>query len=604
MVDSTHREYRTAAFTASDDDSFRISGYALTFGEPYSLGTDNKTGLEYHEVIDRSALDEADLSDVYLNTEHAGKVYARTRNGSLKLTVDEHGLKVDADLSGSDAGKDLYRSIKAGLYDRMSFAFTVADETYDTGTHTREIRKIDRVFDVAVVALPANPQTEVYARSKFWHAVKAEHGAYVAERRQAADQIFQRYAELDHASPEDFKTEEEIKRIEKHNEDMPYFLRSQYDKRDPIFRQMAEIRNKIDSSSPYDTEIASDALHSLQKLEKQLDKLREERAATLEAVANGAGTVIERFGDDVTGKVEKMENENIEIRSFQKYVSNGLRNMTDEERRALNIAGTGAVLPVEIQNRIIHDEKFSDLLNRATIYNESGAGTLKIPVASNNSATWKQELSPVDATAPELTSIDLGGFELMRAVSMSAAVESMATDQFVTMMSELVSAEVVETLENAFIAGDGSTIPLTGLQHLSWTSGKNAISCSGDITAADLASGLALLPQKYARNAIMVMNAATAIQLVSLFKGTQEYAFDLSTGASAFMGKEIVISEHCAANEIYVVDPKELYVRFAMPMTVEVDRTSGFLSASTNLRCLTVVDAKWNPAAAVKVAKA
>ena len=127
MIQTIHfgsKEYRTGQLQLADDDSCKISGYALTFAKRYALCKDPETGAEYGEVIERSALDGADLSDVYLNVEHQGHVYARTRNGSLKLKIDEHGLRIDADLSGSDAGKDLYRSIKNGLYDTMSFAFT------------------------------------------------------------------------------------------------------------------------------------------------------------------------------------------------------------------------------------------------------------------------------------------------------------------------------------------------------------------------------------------------------------------------------------------------------------------------------------------------
>ena len=69
------------------------------------------------------------------------------------------------------------------------------------------------------------------------------------------------------------------------------------------------------------------------------------------------------------------------------------------------------------------------------------------------------------------------------------------------------------------------------------------------------------------------------------------------------MAREIVVNEHCNNDMIFVVDPAQFYVRFAMQPTLEVDRSSGFLSANTNMRCLCVVDYAWNPAAYVKVCK-
>lgn len=190
----------------------------------------------------------------------------------------------------------------------------------------------------------------------------------------------------------------------------------------------------------------------------------------------------------------------------------------------------------------------------------------------------------------------------MRAIQYSAAVEHMTAEQFTDWMADLCASEVVETLEAAFItATEGTDAPHNGLQKLTWTPNTNEIEATGEITAADVAKGLSLLPQKYARNAILLMNANTAYNTVGLFKGTSEYAYSLADGAARFMSKEIHISEYCADNEIYIVDPAQLYVRFAMQPVVEVDKSAGFLSAANTMRCLTVVDFAWNTTAAVRV---
>ena len=61
------------------------------------------------------------------------------------------------------------------------------------------------------------------------------------------------------------------------------------------------------------------------------------------------------------------------------------------------------------------------------------------------------------------------------------------------------------------------------------------------------------------------------------------------------------MNEHVADDVVYIVDPSELYVRFAMPLQVEANRSSGFTSASVDLRALTVVDSAWNANAISKV---
>lgn len=323
------------------------------------------------------------------------------------------------------------------------------------------------------------------------------------------------------------------------------------------------------------------------------------------------GTVIARAdftGKDI-GKGENNMKNALEVQAFQKFVASGgdIRTMTDDLRNAITTTGSGAVLPVDIFHRMLTDEKYSDLLHRATLINQGGAGTIKIPVASSSSAVWKTEGEAVTPENPKLTSIDLGGVELMRLIQYSAAVDALSIENFAGLMASLVSSELVETLERAFIGGSTKTgQPHDGLDNLTWTAGTNLVETAGTttaISAADVAKGISLLPQKYARNAVLLMSADTAYNTVGLFKGTSEYAYNIADGAGRFMGREIIINEHCSDGAIDIVDPKELYVRFAMPPLLEVDRSSGFTSATTSMRCLAVVDYAWNPAACVRVRK-
>lgn len=153
-------------------DKMVIEGYAIVFDEPTDIG--------YVEVIESGALDECDMSDVCLKYNHEDNclIMARTRNKSLQLTVDDHGLKVYAELIDTSSNRDIYKSIQAGLLDKMSFAFIVRDAVWETieGRDVRKITGIEKLFDVSVVDVPAYEQTEVYARSK--EAVEKEQEAY------------------------------------------------------------------------------------------------------------------------------------------------------------------------------------------------------------------------------------------------------------------------------------------------------------------------------------------------------------------------------------------------------------------------------------------
>ena len=173
----TDREYRAmmplAALTGAEAERtpYRVRGYASTF-ERYLLW--DYDGVQYYEQILPTAFDQADMSDVIMQYDHEGRVYARQSNGSLLLSVDDHGLGIEADLSRTSSARALYEDIEAGLITRMSFAFTVAEDSYDKDTHTRTIGRIKKVYDVSAVSLPANPGTDISARSWLDGVIEAE----------------------------------------------------------------------------------------------------------------------------------------------------------------------------------------------------------------------------------------------------------------------------------------------------------------------------------------------------------------------------------------------------------------------------------------------
>ncbi len=140
---------------------------------------DGQDGLKYYEVIARGALDGADLKDVPFKYNHsdAVMVMARTRNKTLELIPDDQGLLIRAKLANTTAGRDLYELIKRGDIDKMSFAFKVAEDSYDRETRTRKILKIKRIWDVSAVDTPAYSDTFIAARSYFEAQAEAERRA-------------------------------------------------------------------------------------------------------------------------------------------------------------------------------------------------------------------------------------------------------------------------------------------------------------------------------------------------------------------------------------------------------------------------------------------
>lgn len=161
---SNDREYRAFEMRAAEEE-MTVEGYAAVFESPTVLYSDGD--IDYQEVVDRRAFAQALMKDVVMNYNHQGKPVARTKNETLTLNTDDHGLHIRADLSGTEEGRRLYEEIKGGYIDKMSFAFTVSEDSYDRDTHTRRILGIERLFDVAAVDIPAYDATSISARAIF-----------------------------------------------------------------------------------------------------------------------------------------------------------------------------------------------------------------------------------------------------------------------------------------------------------------------------------------------------------------------------------------------------------------------------------------------------
>lgn len=168
------REYRSLELRVAEqgeEKNYIVDGYATTFDEPYELYRDGKYIVM--EKVDRHAFDDTYMDDVIFQYDHSGMVYARTRNKTLRLEENEHGLKVTADLGSTEASRGVWDAIDKGLIDRMSFAFTVTGDSYEEEEQengdiilTRTIKKIGRLYDVSAVSFPANEGTSISARTK------------------------------------------------------------------------------------------------------------------------------------------------------------------------------------------------------------------------------------------------------------------------------------------------------------------------------------------------------------------------------------------------------------------------------------------------------
>ena len=151
---------------------------------------------ECREKIASGVFDNCDMTDVIFNYNYCGRVYARTRNNSLTLSVESDGLHMRAILMPEDNGHaELYRDIQSGLIDKMSFAFHVNESSYEyieradePTIEIRTITEIDKLYDVSAVDIPAYDTTSISARRAF----DAERERRAAESRKLEEEIAQK----------------------------------------------------------------------------------------------------------------------------------------------------------------------------------------------------------------------------------------------------------------------------------------------------------------------------------------------------------------------------------------------------------------------------
>ena len=193
MPAKNEREYRNMIIEVKDasDERDIVEGYATTFNSPYVLYKD--ADVEISEQVDRHAFDDADMDDVIMQYDHQGRVFARKSNNTLTVMPDDTGLLINADLGGTTIGRQLYEEIKGGYTNKMSFGFKVADDDWDDEKgedgvirSLRTILKIEKLYDVSAVSLPANDQTSISARNISDGAIKRLKAERLEAQRKAA----------------------------------------------------------------------------------------------------------------------------------------------------------------------------------------------------------------------------------------------------------------------------------------------------------------------------------------------------------------------------------------------------------------------------------
>lgn len=162
------RQYRSMSMTVQPqsekliDTDYYVEGYAANF-QRYKLWDDGDSSV--YEQFTRENFEGVDLSDVIMQYNHQGEVFARCKNGSLIVRIDDKGLFIAADLGQTQRGKEVYEMISKGMIDKMSWSFIPEGMHFDSKTRTVTYSGIKKIFDVSAVSIPANDTTDIHVKS-------------------------------------------------------------------------------------------------------------------------------------------------------------------------------------------------------------------------------------------------------------------------------------------------------------------------------------------------------------------------------------------------------------------------------------------------------
>lgn len=561
------REYRSSSWTAEESGK-HVSGYALTFDQPYELFRDKSTGIIFYEIIERNALDSADFSDMHLNIDHSGRVYARTRNGSLKYQIDSHGLFIDANLSGSSEGESLYNDVKTGLYDRMSFAFAIDAEYYDESTHTRHITRIDKVYDVAAVATPANPNTELHARSM---------AEYVeSERRTLRNrENVKRYAAI-----EEILDEFEIR---SHNladyDDVPDDIAPSDtgNYRDLICKRMLLARVNARLIQLSTGEIPQSSVDEILSLKEEWHNACDLRKETLKNINSGCmvGRAVDGSGLYIPGHPIFGTPTNItDLRKVNyNIMENTFYNNLIEKRSAAGTSGMSNIIPQEIVSAKFRSgvNGFMPFISQSHIAN---GGSVKIPYVADSDVTVSAHTENAAITPNNLVPsvVTITHSELQETLGYSYLGMKLAVSD----LREIVEEGLLNAMQLKLDA-----VAVAAAKSLTWvkTAGptKNAVqwASSGNPTISELLELAGLLKARYTQNARFFMNQKTCLSIIANSTGTAYKASDdsaasnglynvnIADGLTKIFGIPVSIDSNMSDGDVLYGDPSAVHMNFA-----------------------------------------
>ncbi|MDL2224934.1 phage major capsid protein [Eubacteriales bacterium OttesenSCG-928-M02] len=276
-----------------------------------------------------------------------------------------------------------------------------------------------------------------------------------------------------------------------------------------------------------------------------------------------------------------------EIRAYQTA-------QTEKRADAFNtLSNSAAVIPTQTLNEVISQARpVGGLFNEIRLFNVPS--NLSVPVGTpTDAASWHTEGAAVERKNVTATAVTFTGRELIKILSMSAAVKRMEIAAFESYLTQELKNSISDAINAAIVSGAGAGQPTGILPGITWDTGNSIETAS--LTADNLLSAIAKLPAGYAGGAKFAMSTATLFGQVYPLKNSEgDYMFTDTErgGVHRLFGFEIVLDDNIPAGTVLFGNFRYYGVNIPEGVAVEVSRESGFASGLIDYRALCIADGK------------
>ncbi len=271
----------------------------------------------------------------------------------------------------------------------------------------------------------------------------------------------------------------------------------------------------------------------------------------------------------------------------------------DAERRAdafNTTTDSAAVLPTQTLNEVIGKARdMGGIIKEARAFNVPTRLTVPIGTPATKAA-WHTQGAPVETEKLTTAAVTFANHELIKILSMSAAVKRMSIDAFESYLVDELTNSVLEAIAEALVNGEGSTKGegMGVLEGVTWTANTNLVEYTTAPDYTDFAKMLGLLKRGYGRNAKFAMNNATLYNQV--YTLTDENGRPLfvpdprNDEIGRILGKDVVIDDYLEDGVILLGNWQYVGWNLAEGILLEASRESSFKSGLVDFRALAIAD--------------